>query len=214
MCLRFPGISLRVLTLPFALRSAFMCSSADGSLTFPRCSLFLCMLVNCRKMADDGNQGLVSPCSAGDLKKGVIGMFKGRPAKVTEVSISKTGKHGHAKCSIIAVDIFTNKKISDVQPSHAHMYMANVTKKEYQVMSIDQKEKSVSVLDEDNNTVDLNLEGESAEDLAANYDPEDNDNVYIVTVTTAPIGKGDAEKAEWEAFDAISAWKKVKADSV
>ena len=30
--------------------------------------------------------------------------------QVMDVSTSKTGKHGHAKCAFVGVDIFTSKK--------------------------------------------------------------------------------------------------------
>ena len=33
------------------------------------------------------------------------------PAKIVEMSTSKTGKHGSAKCHLIGLDIFTGKKI-------------------------------------------------------------------------------------------------------
>ena len=44
------------------------------------------------------------------VKKGGFVCIKGHPCKVIEITTSKTGKHGHAKANITAVDIFTNKK--------------------------------------------------------------------------------------------------------
>lgn len=36
---------------------------------------------------------------------------------MVDVSTSKTGKHGHAKCNFTAIDIFTGKKLEDMCPS-------------------------------------------------------------------------------------------------
>jgi len=36
-------------------------------------------------------------------------MIKGNPCKVSDVSTSKTGKHGHAKAYFVAIDILLGK---------------------------------------------------------------------------------------------------------
>ncbi|CAN6232483.1 unnamed protein product [Urochloa humidicola] len=41
----------------------------------------------------------------------------GGPHQVVEVSTFKTGKHGHAKCHFVGIDIFNGKKLEDIVPS-------------------------------------------------------------------------------------------------
>ena len=36
-------------------------------------------------------------------------VFQNRPCKIVEMSTSKTGKHGHAKVHMVALDIFTGE---------------------------------------------------------------------------------------------------------
>jgi translation initiation factor 5A len=74
-------------------------------------------------------------CSA--LRKGEPVLIKGRPCKVVEMSTSKTGKHGHAKVHLIALDIFTGKKYEDICPSTHNMEVPIVKRKDYQLMDID-----------------------------------------------------------------------------
>ena len=65
-------------------------------------------------------------------------MIKGHPCKVSDVSTSKTGKHGHAKCHFVAIDIFTGKKMEDLVPASHTTMVPFVKKEEYQAMDVDE----------------------------------------------------------------------------
>merc|ERR1712190_72655 len=92
------------------------------------------------------------------MGKGSFLMIKGRPCKCVEVSTSKTGKHGHAKAHIVAIDIFTGKKLEDLCPTSHNLEVPFVKKIEYQVLSADRASGEVSLLLESGETKDdLNL---------------------------------------------------------
>jgi translation initiation factor 5A len=73
-------------------------------------------------------------CSA--LRKNGFVVIKNRPCKIVDMSTSKTGKHGHAKVHLVAIDIFTGKKLEELCPSTHNMDVPNVTRKEYQLVSL------------------------------------------------------------------------------
>jgi len=80
----------------------------------------------------------VTFASVNDLHKGCYVMMKGGfPCKVVEVARSKQGKHGSAKVSITALDIFTGKKYEDLYPSSKNVEVPEVAKIELEVLGID-----------------------------------------------------------------------------
>merc|ERR1719161_2005278 len=98
------------------------------------------------------------PMEAGSIRKGSHMMIKGSPCKVVEVSTSKTGKHGHAKAHIVALDIFTGKKLEDLCPTSHNLEVPFVKRTEYQLLNADPSTGEVSLLLEDGGTKDdLNL---------------------------------------------------------
>eukprot|EP00898_Chlorokybus_atmophyticus_P008930 jgi/Chlat1/9038/Chrsp94S08302 len=111
--------------------------------------------------ADSGASHSI-PQQAGTIRKGAYIVIKDRPCKVMEVSTSKTGKHGHAKCHFVAIDIFNGKKLEDIVPSSHNSMVPHVTRTDYQLIDIT-NDDFCSLLMEN---------GDMKEDLKL---PEDND---------------------------------------
>jgi len=68
------------------------------------------------------------------------------------MSTSKTGKHGHAKVHLVAIDVFTGKKYEDICPSTHNMNVPNVGRKDYQLVDID--DDFLSLMDDAGNQKD------------------------------------------------------------
>jgi translation initiation factor 5A len=84
-------------------------------------------------------------------------MIKGKPCKVLQISVSKTGKHGHAKCNFTATDIFTGKKLEDMTPASHGTTVPIVNKSDWEIIDIEE-DGSLTLMDEGGNQkVDVNL---------------------------------------------------------
>ena len=99
----------------------------------------------------DAGSSETYPMEAGQIRKGGFIMIKGNPCKVSDVSTSKTGKHGHAKCHFVAIDIFTGKKMEDLVPASHGTTVPFVKKEEYQCIDVDD-DGFVTVLTADGDT--------------------------------------------------------------
>lgn len=77
-------------------------------------------------------------------------MIKGRPCKVLNIAVSKTGKHGHAKCNFTATDIFTGKKLEDMVPGSHGTTVPIVSKSDWEIIDIEE-DGAVTLMDEGGN---------------------------------------------------------------
>eukprot|EP00301_Raphidiophrys_heterophryoidea_P012952 c20282_g1_i1.p1 GENE.c20282_g1_i1~~c20282_g1_i1.p1 ORF type:complete len:169 (-),score=40.06 c20282_g1_i1:99-563(-) len=130
----------------------------------------------------DAGASHVYPMEAGQLRKGGFVVINGHPCKVMEISISKTGKHGHAKAAIVGIDIFTGKKLDLVSPTTHNIEVPNVKRAQYSCMDLTD-ELYVSLLDDNGNTrQDLRVTEEQAKEVRAMLDA---DTEVLVEVTAA-----------------------------
>lgn len=123
-------------------------------------------------------------------------MIKGKPCKILSISVSKTGKHGHAKCNFTAVDIFTGKKLEDMIPSTHGTTVPIVNRADWEIIDIEGDE--LTLMDEGGNQkTDLNLPtypDSMAEEIRNAWDG--GENTITVTVQGA-VG-----------IEQVVAWKK------
>ena len=75
---------------------------------------------------------------AGKIRKGDFIVISGKPCKVAEVSTSKTGKHGHAKATIVGLDIFTARKYETIFPTSHSVESPVIKREEWQVTDMDE----------------------------------------------------------------------------
>ncbi|MEW5317514.1 MAG: hypothetical protein WDW38_008803 [Sanguina aurantia] len=99
----------------------------------------------------DAGASTTYPQQAGTIRKSGFIVINNRPCKVADVATSKTGKHGHAKCHFVAIDIFTGKKYECLEPSSHNCDVPNIGRKEYTLIDINE-EGYVSLMEENGTT--------------------------------------------------------------
>merc|ERR1712153_276234 len=136
-------------------------------------------------MGDEDNEFAIETADAGSIRKGGYIMIKGKACKVKDVSVSKTGKHGHAKCKFAASDIFTGATCEELCPSTHAIDQPFVTKKDYSIMGIEGD--YLNLMDE---------EGEMLEDLQlpnVEYKTDDDNKISKLIQDYCEEVEGGAE---------------------
>ena len=102
--------------------------------------------------------------------------------QIVDMSTSKTGKHGHAKVHLVAVDIFTTKKYEDISPSTHNMDVPNIQRNEYQLVNVDDGFLNLMTNDGDTKDDVRVPDGELGEQIQAAFDDGKD---LMVTVVSA-----------------------------
>ena len=113
--------------------------------------------------------------AASSLKVGGYVILNDKACKVNDIQISKTGKHGHAKCRITAISLIDNSKIIKVYPGTDKIEVPIIEKESAQILSI--AEDTATVMDmKTYETFDLKL----PEDLKGEVKEGDQINYWII----------------------------------
>jgi len=108
--------------------------------------------------------------NATEAKVGTNILVDGEPCTIKKIDISKTGKHGHAKCRIEAVGIISENKKVFVIPGHDRIEIPMVDKRKGQVLSIGDK---ASIMDlESFETLDVECPEDIKNELEVNSNVE------------------------------------------
>jgi len=106
-----------------------------------------------------------------EAKVGTNIIVDGEPCTIKKIDISKTGKHGHAKCRIEAVGIISENKKVFVIPGHDRLEVPMVDKRKGQVLSIGEDKASIMDL-ESFETLDVACPEEVKNELEVNSNVE------------------------------------------
>jgi len=121
----------------------------------------------------DAAASTVSPIHASvqDLKQGKYCIIpkSGWPGVISNVKMSKTGKHGHAKFTFQLWSPFTNQTSQEMHPGHTHLKRPKMQKFEAEVTNWDE-DGTVDAIDEAGNEINnLFIHKEFAGDKDGKY---------------------------------------------
>ena len=101
---------------------------------------------------------------ATELREGSFILLEGNAFLVKNIEISKTGKHGHAKCRFDALSVVDGKKKVLVVPGHERFEVPMIDKRKAQVLTV--ANGSANLMDLDNfENLELSIPAEFTESL-------------------------------------------------
>jgi len=135
-----------------------------------------------------------APLQASLCRKNVYVIMCDNPCKVSELKISKTGKHGSSKANMVGYDVITNRKYQETVPGHATMFGFEPKKMEYEVVDISNGQITAMTADGQGKFFNLPIEEEHGPKLLAEFQAnaeKGGDAFWIITVMYCPrmIGK-------------------------
>lgn len=115
------------------------------------------------------------------IRKNTIIIIKGKPCKVVDMTVSKPGKHGSAKASILACDILTDKKIQTILQTSSNIAVPKMSKDFYILIDINENDKILSVLNNDGISKDyeLNCNKEILTQMKEQFSKENKDDILV-----------------------------------
>ncbi len=109
---------------------------------------------------------MVKLISGTEARSGTTIMVDGVACAVRSNDISKTGKHGHAKCRIEAIGVIDGKKRVFVTGGHERLEVPNINKNKAQVLNLVEDDKA-SIMDlESYETIEVPMMGDLKGQLA------------------------------------------------
>jgi len=98
--------------------------------------------------------------SVGSLKPGSNVVMDGVACRVSSITTSRPGKHGHAKCRLEAIGMIDGKKRVTVLPGHDNIESPVIDKRNAQVLSV--SGKMANVMDSETfETFDMKIENDT-----------------------------------------------------
>ncbi|KAF3052286.1 Eukaryotic translation initiation factor 5A [Didymella keratinophila] len=144
----------------------------------------------------DAGASTTYPMQCSALRKNGFVVIKNRPCKIVEMTTSKTGKHGHAKVHLVAIDIFTSKKLEELCPSTHNMDVPNVRRQEYLLVDVSE-DGFLSLMSDDGSTKDdvKVPEGEVGDKINKLFTEDGKDTSVIVLTAMGEEAAIDAKEA-------------------